>query len=135
MADKVAALSSYLTLGGVNIAITKHTPKPTRECADDTDSTNYDAASGIVHTSQTPVKTSTELTVEGRFRLSTTMSAVVALAYSGAAAVPVVLGIATGVIFGHGLFDLTDFSADFTIGDIVTWSATLKSNGVFTPGS
>lgn len=135
MADKLAGNASYFTLNGTTIPITKYTPKPTRELADDTDSTNYDTVSGIVHTSQTPVKTSTELSVEGRYRLSSTMSSIASILYTGNLSVPVVLGLAAGVLFGHGNFDVSDFSADVVIGDIVNWSATFKSNGIFTPGA
>ena len=135
MPSKLTGKASSITLSGTTLYITKVSPKVTRELADTTDSTSYDAASDMIQPSQLPVKVSMELSVEGWFYIGQADTALLNLAYSGATAVPVVLKSNASSIYGHGNFDLSDFESSHPIDNTVTYSATLKQNGVFTPGS
>jgi len=88
-----------------------------------------------MHKSQLPVSLQTEISIEGFFDTSATHAAIISQLYSGATAVPVILNLATSTIFGHGNFDISDFETDVPTDESVTFSATLKSNGVFIMGS
>ena len=135
MPTKISGKASSITISGTSLFITKVTPKVTRDCSDTTDNSNYDAASDMLQGTQIPVKVGMELSVEGWFYVGQTDTALMNLAYSGASAVPVVLKGSTSYIVGHGAFDLTDFEAGIPVDETCTYSATLKQNGVFTPGS
>ena len=124
-----------MTVNGVTIYITKATPKVTRECADTTDNSNYDATSDMLQPAQIPVKVGMELSIEGWFYVGQTDTSFMNYCYSGTGAVPVVLKGTTSYVVGHGGFDLTDFEAGIPVDDTCTYSATLKQNGVFTAGS
>jgi hypothetical protein len=133
--DRIAGNQSSFTLNGTVIPITKYTPKVNRKLADTTDTGDYDATSTLIANSQVPVSYHLELNVEGKFRKSVTPTALIAELFTGATAIPVVLTLAQGVLFGHGNFDLSDFSCDVPAEDTVTFSCTLKSNGPFTPNA
>jgi hypothetical protein len=112
-------------------------PKTTRDFADTTDSSNYDAGTDLVHKSQLKVATQTEVPVEGLFDLNTTPSSLIAQLYNGADAVACSFNYTSGHPYGHGNFDLIDFETTYVSdqADVVKWTATLRSNGVFTLGS
>jgi hypothetical protein len=134
--QKVNGKAGSASYGGTTLSVTKWRAKVTRELADSTDSSNYDATTNMVHKSQIPATLQCEGTVEGFFDLNSTQAAIIAQLYSGNAAVNLVLGITSSVNFGHGLVDIGDFECDLTIGaENVKWSATFKSNGVWTMGS
>ena len=133
--DRLAGDQSSLTFGGTSIPITKYTPKVNRKLADTTDTGDFDSAAGLIANTQVPVSYNLELSVEGKFRKSVTPSALIAQLFSGATAVPTVLTLAQGVLFGHGNFDLSDFSCEVPAEDTVTFTCTLKSNGAFTPNA
>lgn len=135
MSDKLTGKASGVTFNGTALYITKYAPKVTRTLVPTTDSGDYDADSDLLHETQLAVKVSMELTVEGYYRKSQTDNAVIAALYSGAAALPVVLRLDAGSLFGHGNFDLSEFSSEVPLEDKVTWTATLKSNGKFTHGA
>lgn len=134
-ADKTAGRASSFTLLGTVLPIKKYTPKTTRKLIDTTDSANYDAATDMLYASQVPTMISQELTVEGIFDLNSTPTVVMNLLFSGAAAAAVVLGLKSGVLYGSGVYDISDFSTDVPVDDVVSWSATFKLNGKFTPGA
>jgi len=133
--SKLTGKSSYFKYNGVTISITKYSAKSARDMADSTDSSNYDAASDLVYHAQLPVSIRLDLDVEGRFDLNSTNANLIASLYSNATAVPVQLGLNAGTLYGHGNFDIMDFTCDVPVMDVVTWRATFRSNGVFTPGS
>jgi hypothetical protein len=133
--DKRAGKASSFTLNSVKIPMRKYTPKTTRKLVDTTDSEDYDTATDMLYASQVPVMVSQELTVEGNLDLNTTPSSLWALLYSGAAAVPAVLGIDAGHLCGSGNYDISDFTTNVPIDDKVDWTATFKLNGKFTPGT
>lgn len=133
--QRLTGKASYFQINGTRIPITSAKPKHNRELADSTDSSNYDAATDMIHKSQLPVTLQTELSIEGKFRKDTTNAQLISQLYSGVAALPVELGLDSGTIYGHGNFDLSDFECDDPIDDTVTYTCSMKSNGVFTPGS
>jgi predicted secreted protein len=133
--QKLSGKASYLTYKGTRLSITKVTPKFTRGMADTTASDNYDVTSDLLWKSQIAVTGSMELSVEGRFDLNSTNSVILADLASGVAAQPVVLGLNATTVFGHGNFDISEFTADEPVDDTVNFTATLMSNGVFTFGS
>jgi hypothetical protein len=135
MADRLTGKASYLNFNGTQLPITKTTPKVNRVCKDDTDSGDYVSSPDMIFPTQIPVSTQVVLSVEGRYRFSTTPSAVVALLFTSATAIPCVLGLNSGTVWGHGNVDVTDFQTDIPYDDVVTWTATLTSNGQWTPNA
>lgn len=135
MADRLTGKASYLNLNGTLIAITKATPKVNRVCKDDTDSGDYNSTNDMIGPTQIPVSTQVVLSVEGRYRFSTTPSAIVALLFTSATNIPCVLGLNSGTVWGHGNVDVTDFETDVPYDDVVTFTATLTSNGLWTPNA
>lgn len=135
LTNKLTGKAAYLTISGTQIPFTKIGAKTERKLADATDSTDYDVATDLIWPTQLPVSASIELSVEGRYNLVSTPGTVIATLYSGATAVPCVFGLSGSAIYGHGNFDLSNFQADVPVDDIVTFTASLKSNGKFTPGS
>ena len=133
--QKVTGKAGAFTYNGTKLSITKYTAKVERELVDSTGSDNYDAATDLIHKAQLPVSIQVTADVEGQFDLNSTDASVIATLYSGATAIPVILGINAAVVLGHGNFDISDFECDVPIDDMVTWKATIKSNGVFTHGS
>jgi hypothetical protein len=79
----------------------------------------------------------TDMTVdiEGKFNINVTPVSLIQFCFSGTLAVLCVFGIDSGTLFGHGYFDLSDFALDAPVDDTVTWTATIKLNGLFTAGS
>lgn len=134
MADKLTGKASYWIFNGQQFFITKYSPKVTRTLADTTDSADYNASIDMVQSSQIPVMLTQELAVEGNFHLSQTIQGLLTTVYSGINAVPVVLGLNAGALFGSGAFDVSDFSADVPIIDTCKYTASMKSNGPFIPG-
>lgn len=120
---------------GTTVPFKSLKPKTTREYADNTDSSNYDPTTDLIHKSQQKTTTQTEVTVEGLFDLNTTPTSLIAALYSGADAVPCSFNLSPTRVYGHGNFDLTDFECEAPIDDDVKWTATLKSNGIFTLNS
>lgn len=135
MADRLSGKASYLTLGGTNIAITKYGPKVPRKLADWTDSGDYNSTADMIFPGQVPVSAPLEVSVEGRYRKSTTPSAIVALLATSATNIPCVLGLDAGTIWGHGNVDIANFETDVVYDDIVTFTCDLKSNGQWTPNA
>jgi hypothetical protein len=133
--NRIVGKAGSITISGTNLAFNKWSPKVTRNMGDTTDSADYDPTSDLIHKSQRAASVQTELTVEGKWDLNTTTAGIIAMLYNGAGAVPVVLKLDATTVYGHGNFDITDFSSDHPVEDTVTWSATLKSNGIFTPGA
>jgi hypothetical protein len=135
MADRESGKASYLTINSVQIPITKTTPKVDRKCADTTDSGDYQSTQDMLFPTQVPVSVGTEIAVEGRFRKSSTPAAIIAQLYTSATNIPCVLGIDSGTIWGHGNVDITDYQQDNPVDDVITFTCTLKSNGVWTPNA
>jgi len=137
MADRLSGKAAYWTWGGTTIPITKITPKVTRKLGDTTDSGDYDATGDMLPTTQIPVGYTVEATIEGRFRYSTTPSVLLQFLFQSATQITCVFGldINNSTIWGSGLFDVSDFQTDIPVDDIVTYTATIRSYGVFTPNS
>lgn len=133
----VSGKSGSFVYSGTTIPFKSVKPKTSRDFADTTDSGNYDQTTDLVHKSQIVVTTQTEVPVEGVFDLTTTPSSLIAALYNATAAVPCSFVYTSGHTYGHGNFDLIDFEATYVSdqAEPVKWTATLRSNGVFTYGS
>jgi hypothetical protein len=126
--------SGAMLFNGTTIPFKSYNPKTSRDYADTTDSSSYDASSDLVHKSQLKVATQTEVSAEGLLDLNTTPASLIAALFGGADAVPCSFAYTSGHPYGHGNFDLIDFDVKVTAvdTDVVNWSATLRSNGIFT---
>lgn len=133
MPDRLTGKQSGFLLNGYAIPITKATPKTTRKLADITDNGDYDSNTDLLWPTQLPVMAPVEMTVEGRFRRSVTPAAIIALLYTGATAVLARFFLDQNLIYGSGLFDISDFQTDSPVDDTVTFTCTVRSNGKFTP--
>lgn len=132
---KVSGKAQALSFAGTLLNVTKVTDKTTRKMGDTTDSTNYDAASDMLWQGQIPIKLSKELSVEGWYDLTITPATLIAQLYTGNAPVALIQKINATTTEGHGQFDLSDFETAKPIDDIVAFTGTLMSNGVYTSGS
>jgi hypothetical protein len=117
---------------GFAIPFKTQKPETEREYADSTDSSNYDAATDLIHKSQEKVSTQTTVDVDGLLDLSVIPASLIASLYNGADAVPCYFFLKPGVPLAHGNFDLTKFSCEIPIDDECSYSASLKSNGKVT---
>jgi len=135
LSDRLTGKASTMTYAGTTVPLTKWEPKTTRTLASATDSSDYDSASDMVWETQLPAKLAQELSVEGRYNTSVVPSTFTTDLFTGNTYVAVVLTLKSGVIYGHGNYDLSDFSLSSPTEDIVTFTATLKLNGKFTAGS
>jgi hypothetical protein len=134
--DRLSGKASYFTYNTVNIPITKITPKLMRKLADSTDSGDYSATPDMIGPTQIPVTMAVEGTAEGRFRLSSTPASIMAGLFTSLTQIPIVIGLnATPVIWGHGTCDISDFETSVPVDDIVNWTMSFKSWGIFTPNS
>ena len=127
--------ASYFQFSGTKVPIKKYTASTTRTLADTTDTGDYNVAADILWETQIMAKLAQELDVEGNFRLNQTNSLLISQLISSNNAVAVVLGLDAGDIYGHGNYDISDFSTEVAPGDVVTYTCKLKLNGPFTPGS
>ncbi len=135
MADRLTGKSGYLVFGGINVPITKWSMKTNRNLPDSTDNGDYNGGDDQIYHTRIPVSVDSDVSIEGRYRKSVMPASLVAVLFTGANAVPTTLGLDTQTVYGHGNFDLMDFTCDLPIEDMVTFTATLKSNGQFIRGS
>ena len=134
--DRISGKQSYWTFNGVNVPITKMTPKVTRKLGDSTDNGDYNSAQDMIATTQIPVTYTMEGAMEGRFRKSVVPSALIGNAFTSLSQIPIALGLdASPTLFGHGLCDISDFTCDVPVDDIVNYTCNVKSWGQFTPNS
>lgn len=133
--DRLTGKASYMIINGTQIPITKYNPTITKNLPDITDNSDYDQNTDLIYPTQLPVSAVTELSVEGRFHLNSTPITIMSILYSGIGAIPVVLGLNAGNLFGHGNFDISDFQAVIDVSQAVTFTCTMRSNGKFTPNS
>lgn len=134
-AKKLTGKASTISIGSANLTVTKYTPKVTRTLAKSQGSDNYDTASDMLTPEQLPVGYEMDVAVEGRYDLNSTPTAIIAILFTGATPVDVVMGLDAGNLFGHGKFDLADFETGVIIDDTVNFTCSLKLNGKFTPGA
>ena len=134
--DRLSGKASYFTFNGVNIPITKMSPKVVRKLGDSTDSGDYISAQDMIGTTQIPVTYTVEGAIEGRFRKSVTPSSFLAIAFTSATQIPVVIGLdASPTIWGHGVCDISDFATEDPVDDVVTFTCNIKSWGQWTPNA
>jgi hypothetical protein len=133
--DKVTGKSSYFIYGGVKIPITRINVRMTRNVATCTDSSDYDTDADLIGPTQIPVSGVCEGTIEGCYRRSSTPQALIANLMTGVTAVPCRFALDSQTLIGSGTFDITDFTLDDPLEDIVRYSCTVRSNGLFTPNA
>ncbi len=135
--DRVAGKNAYLLYNSIRIPIVKITPKVTRKLGDTTDSGDYSSDQDMIGTTQIPCTYTMEASIEGRFRRSSTPSGFLANAFNSLTQIPIVIGInfESGLIWGSGVCDLSDFQTDIPVDDIVNFTANIRSWGIFTPNS
>ncbi len=133
--NKLIGKAGTITWGAASINWTKISPKVNRQMGDTTDSTSYDAATDMLWQTQLPAKLGLEYSIAGWYDTVLTPAAFVTVALTGAAAANLLFTLKSGVVFGHGLFDISAFEMEDPVDNTVTFTATLQSNGVFTYGS
>ncbi len=135
--DRIAGKASYFDYNGTTIPINKATCKVTRKLGDTTDSGDYDTTADMIATTQLPCTYTLEGTIEGKFRRSSTPGVIIAGLFSSLTNIPIIFGLdlVAGTILGHGNFDISDFSCEIPVDDIISFSASIKSNGTFTPNA
>lgn len=132
---KLSGKASKFDYGANTLFITKYSPKVTRKLADTTDTADYDPANDILRESYIPVRVGMELSVEGNMDLDKIPTTLFTDVLNGGAAVTATLHHDAGTLDGHGGFLITDFEADHPDDDTVTWKATFKLTGAFTPNA
>lgn len=132
---KLAGKAGTIEVNGTFIAFKTIKPKTSIDLADSTDSSNYDVTSNLVHKSQIACTTQLELSIEGFFDLNSTASVLLTKAYVAGNSFPVIINLNATAVYGHGNFDISDFEASIDVNDMVTFTCTLKSNGIFIQGS
>lgn len=132
---KLTGKAASWTFAGTAIPFTSISPSVDRGIADATDSTDYDPSTDMLWESQLPVKMAKTLDVEGRYNKNVIPSAVLSALFSGVVAQTVTIKLDASTTFGHGYFDITNFKASVPVNDMVTYTCTLKLNGVWVSGS
>lgn len=135
MSDRLTGKASYFLFNNFVIPITKISPKLVRKLADTTDSGDYVQQADMIGPTQIPVSVKTECAVEGRYRFSSTPSAIVAALYTSVTQIPIIVGLNQGTVWGHGLADISDFTTDIPVEDTVTFTCSVVSYGLWTPNS
>jgi hypothetical protein len=131
--DKRTGKQSYFRYGGTTIPIYRVNVRVTRNVATCTDSSDYDEQADLIGPTQIPVSAICEGTIEGRYRQSTTPSTLIENLFTGVTAVPCIFGLDSQTVVGSGTFDITDYTQDMPIEDVVNYSCTVRSNGLFRP--
>lgn len=103
----------------------------TRKTADVTSSVHYGASDDTVYAAAIPTATSMEVRIEGVFRMQNTPPTLLAALYDGAAFSHVVLAFDDIYKYCEGDFTVSNFIASNPIDGAITYSATLKSYGVY----
>lgn len=132
--QKTTGRSGSATIRGQVISITKWEAKSSKNLADATASDNYDSTSGQLWQSQAVGAIGMEVTIEGNFDLAGTTDAQFVQWLKMDPPADVLLYITPTVRYCEGLFDMSDVSVSLSVpgGTMVTYSATLKSNGAIT---
>jgi hypothetical protein len=136
MADRLTGKASYFTFDGINVPITKATLKISRADKDTSDNGDYNQSQDLITPTQLIVNAQPTFDIEGRFRKSVIPSLMSLTVFqSNPGGILAVLGLDASTIAGHGYFDITDFEIVDDVMDTVTYTASMKSNGVFTANS
>lgn len=122
------------TVLGVFIPITTWTAKVRKAFAPSTDSNNYDAVTGQTWTSQQPGVVGMDGTIGGNFDFSGTIDGNFIQKFKTDGPYAIALGLTRTTTFASCNADFSDVDVSVTIDDanMITWSATWKSNGVVT---
>ena len=123
------------TISGTSIPFNTVEADVTKDYDDSSDSANYDTGTGLVHKAQLAVATQTTFNVEGKYDPSIHGTSILQYLYSNPGAVASTFRLNASQPYGHGYVDITNFK---TTGDpmkVLSFTATIISNGVFTFGS
>lgn len=134
MAKSTGGGGSFV-LNSVTIGFNTISPSIKREMDDASDSINFDVGTAIVHLSQLPVSTQTTFEIEGKIDLAVVPTSIVALLYTGQTALPAVFKYNSTATYGHGNVDITDFKGTIDPMKVLTFTATMITNGVFVPNA
>lgn len=132
-ADKRTGKESYFIYNGTQIPIVQVDVRVTRNLATCTDSSDYDGTADLIGPTQIPVSAVFEGTIQGRYRHSTTPKALIAKLFTGITAVPCTFGLDSNSLVGTGDFDISDYNQSMPVEDVVNFSCTVRSNGLFRP--
>lgn len=139
--DRISGKRGALVWAGTTIPFTKITPAVERTLGDTTDSGDYVTDQDMIGKTQVPIAYQLSLTVEGRYRLATTMAEIIEDLFSSDTQILLTITLDTTVLsggpfyWGTGLFDVASFRSDIPVEEVVAWTAELKSWGGFTPNS
>ncbi len=140
--NRLAGNKQELLIGTTVVHTTKCTPKVAKEMADSSDTSDYDEATDLIHKSQIPHSIQTDLDVEGFWYKQATTGTLDMMMRKCYASESVAEGTVkldktadgTDGQLLSGRWDVTDFEAELVTNDIVSFKATLKSNGIITVG-
>ncbi len=135
--DRISGKAGFFTYNDVVIPFTKFTPKVTRTLGNTTDSADYSQSQDMIGTTQIPITYTVDGTIEGRYRKSSTPSVFIANAFNSLTQIPIAFGLdfTTNRTLMSGAADLSDFQVDEPVDEIVTWSCSVKSWGIWTPNA
>lgn len=131
--DRLVGTEQFLTISGSNIKLTKLTPEVAPKFADSSDTGDISPSNGLLGPSRLQVSAPVKIEAEGRYRVSSTPSAIIAKMFTGGGPYPVTCGPKTGNSQFSGNYDITNYKQDIPYDDVVTFSCTLESNGPVTP--
>jgi hypothetical protein len=131
--DKITGKAGFIFYNGTQLPIRRFSLRITRNVADCTDSSDYDSVADLIGPTQIPTSAVAEGTIEGCYRRSSTASVIIANLFTGITAVPCTFGIDANTPIGSGTFDITDYQQDAPLGDVVSFTCTVRSNGLFKP--
>lgn len=122
------------TVLGVFIPITTWTAKIRKAFSPSTDSNNYDPITGQTWTSQQPGVVGLDGTLGGNFDFGGTTDANFIQKFKTDGPYAIVLGLTRTTTFAscNADFSDVDFSVSIDDANMITWSATFKSNGIVT---
>lgn len=129
--NKRTGKASYFTYRGVRIPITRINIRIVRTLADCTDSYDYDQTADLIGPTQLPVSAQFEGTIEGRFNVAVIPQTIWGDLFTGVYGVPCTFGVDQGTLVGSGFMDISDYTQDMPVNDVVNYSCTVRSNGLF----
>ena len=120
----------FFTIGGTQLQLEKVSPKVSPKLVDTTDTATYDAVTGLVWQTQKKVAAPVELSIEGNFRKSAVTATFLSACFAGGGPYAVTFGLNTDWAHFTGSYDISEFQITAQVMEKVTFTATLKSNGV-----
>jgi hypothetical protein len=131
--SKLTGKAGSFAWNSATIPITKAGTKGNKTMADSTDSSNYDSGTSQLYKSQLPGDVQLELDIEGYFDTAQTGTTIISALTSDSTVTAAVKLNGTSTLCS-GTFDLSNWECNLEVpgGTMVTFTATLMSNGIFT---